>query len=396
MHKNISDQSGCLVIVTGANSGIGYETVRALAQKGATVIMACRNLDKGNAAAEQIRQSNPVGNVAVMQLDLGDLDSVSQFASEFQAKYDRLDLLINNAGIMVPPYGKTAKGFESQFGVNHLGHFALTGQLLDLALQTSGSRVVTVSSMAHRFGKIDFDDLQWQSRSYNANRAYGQSKLANLLFTYELQRKLDAAGKETIATAAHPGWTATNLQQHSSMARYGNRFFAQDSSMGALPTLYAATSPDAHGGGYYGPNGLGTIRGYPAPNEPAAASTDSEAAQRLWELSEQLVSVTAPSLAGIEAPPTLHVGSLMPVALGNPDAAGPILAETMKPSMLGGEGMDRGDPLMRGDRRYRAYRAGSWKLVETSEGEAYLFDLAIWQPRDHRGTFPVDERASGT
>lgn len=289
--KDIPDQADRVAIVTGSNSGIGYETALALAEHGATVIMACRNLDKANAAAEQIRQSNPAGEVVVMQLDLGDLDSVSNFASEFQAKYDRLDLLINNAGIMVPPYGKTAQGFESQFGVNHLGHFALTGQLLDLILQTAGSRVVTVSSMAHRFGKIDLDDLQWESRSYSANAAYGQSKLANLLFTYELQRKLDAADRETIATAAHPGWTATNLQQHSSMVRYGNRFFAQDSSMGALPTLYAATSPDSQGGGYYGPEGLMEMRGYPKEVKSNVQSYGEAKAAQLWDVSEELTGI---------------------------------------------------------------------------------------------------------
>ncbi len=253
--------------------------------------MACRNLDKANGAADQIRQTDPAGEIVVMELDLGDLDSVHSFVSEYLATYDRMDLLINNAGIMIPPYGKTAQGFETQFGVNHLGHFALTGLLLDLILQTPKSRIVTVSSVAHRFGEIDFDDLQWESRSYSANSAYGQSKLANLLFTYELQRKLEAAGKETIATASHPGWTATNLQQHSAMTRFGNRFLAQDSTMGALPTLYAATSPEAHGGGYYGPQGMMEMRGHPTKVESNDRSHDEAVAEKLWGVSENLTGV---------------------------------------------------------------------------------------------------------
>jgi NAD(P)-dependent dehydrogenase (short-subunit alcohol dehydrogenase family) len=288
---DIPDQTGRIAIVTGANSGIGYETALALADHGATVIMACRNLDRGSEAADQIRQSRPAGDVVVKQLDLGDLDSVSDFASEFKAKYDRLDLLINNAGVMVPPYGKTAQGFETQLGVNHLGHFALTGQLLDLVLKTTGSRIVTVSSVAHRFGEIDFNDLQWENRSYSANAAYGQSKLANLLFTYELQRKLDAANQQTLAAAAHPGWTSTNLQQHSLMARVGNRFLAQSPPMGALPTLYAATALDVRPSGYYGPMGLMEMRGYPQEVESNDRSRDETVAERLWGVSEELTGI---------------------------------------------------------------------------------------------------------
>ncbi len=253
--------------------------------------MACRSLDKANAAAEQIRQTNPAGKIVVMQLDLGDLDSIHSFASDFQAKYDHLDLLINNAGIMEPPYAKTAQGFESQFGVNHLGHFALTGLLLDLILRTPDSRIVTVSSALHRRGTIEFDDLQWETRSYKGGEAYGQSKLANLLFTYELQRKLEAAGKQTIATAAHPGWTSTNLQQHSALASFGNRFLAQSAPMGALPTLYAATSPDAHAGSFYGPEGMMEMRGHPKEVESNDRSLDKALAARLWEVSEELTDV---------------------------------------------------------------------------------------------------------
>lgn len=287
----IPDQTDKFAIVTGANSGIGYEAARALAQKGATVVMACRNLEKANPAADQIRQTNPTGTVVVMQLDLGDLGSVRGFAAAFQDRYDRLDLLINNAGIMAPPLGRTAQGFESQFGVNHLGHFALTGLLLNLVLRTPQSRVVTVSSMVHRFGRIDFDDLQWEKKRYSPNSAYGQSKLANLLFTYELQRKLSSAGKGTLAVAAHPGWTATNLQQHSSMTGFFNRFLAQEQPMGALPTLMAAAAPTVKGGDYFGPSGLMEMQGYPKKVQSNARSHDQQAAARLWDISEKLTNV---------------------------------------------------------------------------------------------------------
>ena len=290
--NNIPDQGGKVAIVTGANSGIGYETARVLAQKGATVVMACRSLSKAETAADQIRQTNPSGTVAVMELDLGDLESVQRFAAAFLAQYNRLDLLINNAGIMMPPYGKTAQGFETQIGVNHLGHFALTGLLLDALLQTPQSRVVTVSSGAHRFGQIDFDDLHWERRDYKPNPAYGQSKLANLLFTYELQRKLTAAGKDTIAVAAHPGWTETNLQQHSSAFSFLNPFFAQPQPMGALPTLMAAIAPNVQGGDYFGPDGFWEMRGYPKKVQSNDRSHDEAVAAQLWQVSEALVNVT--------------------------------------------------------------------------------------------------------
>jgi len=289
---NISSQSGRVAIVTGSNSGIGYETALELAQKGATVVLACRSLKKAESAAAGIRQSNPPGEVVVMELDLSDLNSVRQFATNFLAQYNRLDLLINNAGIMMPPYGQTTQGFETQIGVNHLGHFALTGLLLDTLLQTPQSRVVTVSSGAHRFGQIDFDDLHWENKSYNPNRAYGQSKLANLLFTYELQRKLAAAGQDTFAVAAHPGWTETNLQRHSGLASFLNPFFAQSQPMGALPTIRAAVDPNVNGGDYYGPDGFMEMRGYPTKVESNDRSHDHAVAARLWQLSEQLTEVS--------------------------------------------------------------------------------------------------------
>jgi len=260
------------------------------------VVMACRNLAKANPAANQIRATNPSGTVEVIQLDLSDLESVKRFAAAFHEKYDQLDLLINNAGIMMPPYGKTVQGFETQFGVNHLGHFALTGLLLDLLLQTPQSRVVVVSSGAHRFGQIDYDNLNWE-HGYNPSRAYGQSKLANLLFTYELQRKLMAAGQDTIVTAAHPGWTGTNLQQYSGLARFLNPFLAQKPAMGALPTLMAATDPTVNGGEYFGPGGFMEMRGYPKRVESNDRSHDEDVAAKLWAVSEEMTGVRYEALS---------------------------------------------------------------------------------------------------
>jgi NAD(P)-dependent dehydrogenase (short-subunit alcohol dehydrogenase family) len=289
--EQLDDQTGRVAIVTGSNSGIGFETARVLAEKGAIVIMACRNLEKAKPKADEIRQAHPSANVEVMELDLSDLDSVRRFAEAFRAKHSRLDLLINNAGIMVPPYGKTAQGFETQFGVNHLGHFALTGSLLDLIVNTPGARIVTVSSVAHYMGKIQFSDLNWE-KDYKAQPAYGQSKLANLLFTYELQRRLAAAGKDTLAVAAHPGWTETNLQEHAKAVKFMNRFFAQKPLMGALPTLYAATESDVSGAEYYGPNGFMEMNGPPKRVKSNRRSHDKNIAERLWNISEDLTGVS--------------------------------------------------------------------------------------------------------
>ncbi|MGB5365007.1 MAG: SDR family NAD(P)-dependent oxidoreductase [Polyangiales bacterium] len=286
----LGDQSGRVAIVTGSNSGIGFETARVLAGKGATVVMACRNLEKANPKADEIRAAHPGADVKVMQLDLSDLGSVQRFAEAFRAKHSRLDLLINNAGIMVPPYGKTAQGFETQFGVNHLGHFALTGSLLDLITNTPGSRIVTISSIAHYMGRIDFADLNWE-KGYRAQAAYGQSKIANLLFTYELQRRLAAAGKDTIAVAAHPGWTETNLQEHAKGVKFLNRFLAQEPLMGALPTLYAATEPGVNGAEYFGPSGFMEMNGPPKKVKSNKRSHDRNVADRLWNVSEELTGV---------------------------------------------------------------------------------------------------------
>ncbi|MGN7169211.1 oxidoreductase [Paenibacillus cellulositrophicus] len=286
---HMPDQTGRVAIVTGSNSGIGWEAARVLATKGATVIMACRSIANANTAADQIRALKPSGKVVVMKLDLGDLESVHAFAAAFRQHYDRLDLLVNNAGVAKPPYGKTAQGFEQQFGINHLGHFALTGLMLDVLDVTPGARIVTVSSLSHRSGVIRFDDLNWE-RNYHPARAYAQSKLANLLFTYELQRRLVAAGQSTLAVASHPGWSATNALRHSSMMRSLNPFFAQPPKMGVLPTLYAATAPGVRGGDYYGPTSL-ELRGYPKKVVSSASSHDEALARRLWTVSEELTQV---------------------------------------------------------------------------------------------------------
>ena len=244
-----------------------------------------------------ILQAAPDVTVELMRLDLADLGSVGAFAAAFADRFDRLDLLINNAGVMMPRQREeTVDGFELQFGTNHLGHFALTLLLLPLLVGTGGSRVVTVSSSAQNFGRLALDDLQWTERSFDRMASYGASKIANMLFTLELQRRLTEAAAPTIAAACHPGWTGTNLQRTSPLIRLLNPLVGMQPWQGALPTLYAAVSPDVVPGGYYGPDGLGTMRGYPAPNTPAAASTDADAAKRLWTLSETLVGLETPAL----------------------------------------------------------------------------------------------------
>jgi NAD(P)-dependent dehydrogenase (short-subunit alcohol dehydrogenase family) len=288
---DIPDQTGRIAIVTGANTGIGYETARALAHEGADVTLACRSREKGEAAVARVAAEQPRGRVAFAALDLADLDSVRRFAVEFQESHDRLDLLLNNAGVMVPPESRTKQGFELQFGVNHLGHFALTGQLLDLLRATPAARVVAVSSTAHKMGTVNFDDLDFTTRGYDPWRAYGQSKLANLLFTFELQRRLEAEGADVIAVAAHPGWTGTDLQRHAWYVRLMNVVVAMSPAQGALPTLRAATDPDVRGGDYYGPHGFQEMRGYPVRVGTTEAAKSTEDAARLWKVSEELTGV---------------------------------------------------------------------------------------------------------
>ena len=287
----IVDQTGRIAIVTGSNSGIGYEAALGLARAGARVILAVRDPKRGEEAAQRLVGTAADAKIDVMTLDLADLSSVRSFAEAFKQKYDALHLLVNNAGVMMPPKSLTADGFELQFGTNHIGHFALTGLLLDHLLKTEGSRVVSVASMAHKWGRIDFEDLHWERKRYKKAKSYGQSKLANLLFTYELQRRLEAAGVSTIATAAHPGWTATNLQRSSGLFQAMNPIFAMKPWQGALPTLYAATAEEVQGGEYVGPGGFMEMRGYPKKVQSNPASRNESVAARLWEVSEELTGV---------------------------------------------------------------------------------------------------------
>jgi len=287
---NIPDQSGRVVIVTGANSGIGFETAQALAAKGAELILAVRDTNKGDEAAKRIQQSFGKAKLHVLRLDLADLSSVKEFATNFMTTFSRLDLLINNAGIMIPPYGKTIDGFESQMGTNHLGHFSLTAQLYPLLQQTPESRIVNVSSNAHKMGALNFDDLGWEKRKYVAWKAYGDSKIANLYFTYELARKLVQVEAKVITTAAHPGLTETNLAK-SKVLRGLNRLVAQTAPMGALPTLMAATEPSAKNGDYFGPSGMAEWKGFPKQVISNKLSHDEDHAQKLWTVSEELTGI---------------------------------------------------------------------------------------------------------
>jgi NAD(P)-dependent dehydrogenase (short-subunit alcohol dehydrogenase family) len=294
---DVPDQSGRVAIVTGANSGLGFDTAAVLADKGAHVVLAVRNLDKGNQAADRIKAKSPNAVIAVQELDLTSLESVRKAADELRSTHPRIDLLINNAGVMyVPTRETTQDGFEMQFGTNHLGHFALTGQLLDNILPVEGSRVVTVSSFGHRIlARIHFDDLQLE-RKYNRVEAYGQSKLANLLFTYELQRRFKLKGDPTVALAAHPGFADTELMRHlpGFIPDFFWRPFAQPTDMGALPTLRAATDPGAQGGQYYGPDGIGEVQGSPKAVESSKQSHNEDLQRRLWMVSEELTGVTYP------------------------------------------------------------------------------------------------------
>jgi NAD(P)-dependent dehydrogenase (short-subunit alcohol dehydrogenase family) len=300
---DLPDLSGKTIVVTGGNSGIGYEAAIQFAHKRARVVLACRNMDKAHAAAERIAALAPGAAVEAMALDLSSLVSVRSFADAFKARNRMLHVLCNNAGVMAIPYSRTADGFEMQFGTNHLGHFALTGLLLDRLLAADGARVVTVSSGAHKMGQIHFDDLKLE-HGYGKWRAYGQSKLANLLFAYELQRRIEAAGAKLISVACHPGYAATNLQamgprmsgsaMMETLMGLSNRLFAQSAAMGALPTLYAATAPELRGGEYIGPDGLGEMWGHPTKVDSNAASHDTAAAARLWQISEQLTNVRYP------------------------------------------------------------------------------------------------------
>lgn len=300
---DVPDQQGRVALITGANSGLGFENAWMLAQKGATVVMACRNPSKAEAARAAVVAKAPGATVELLALDLADLGSVRAAAARFRAKFSSLDLLVNNAGVMALPLTRTAQGFEMQIGTNHLGHFLLTALLDPLLAATPGARTVQVASMAHRMGKIRLDDLNWERKgAYSAWPAYGQTKLANLLFAYELDRRYRAAGRTTLSVAAHPGYSSTNLslvgpQMAGSTLRakasaLSNAVVAQSAYQGALPQVYAAVMPDVAAGSYWGPDGWMELRGWPTQVDSNARSKDETVAAALWGLSEQLVGQT--------------------------------------------------------------------------------------------------------
>ncbi len=294
--ERIGELKGKRIVITGATHGIGFEAAAVLASKGAEIVLAVRNTEKGEKAAARIRPVNGHQPVSVMHLDLADLESVRTFAVEYAEQYDRLDILINNAGVMVPPYSRTMDGFELQFGTNHLGHFALTAGMLPILQATPLSRIVTVSSIAARNARIDFNNLDG-SKGYNPMKFYRQSKLSNLLFAIELQNRLERACVSTISVACHPGISATNLLSRGSGKETGRllkmlmRIVAQSAEDGALPTLYAATHPDLRGGEFIGPDGPGNHKGYPILTNDAARLYKPDLAARLWEVSESLTGV---------------------------------------------------------------------------------------------------------
>ena len=310
-YEDIPDQTGRVALVTGANSGLGYHTARGLAAKGALVLVACRSLNRGEQAVSSLRAQFPHAQMSVVELDLADLASVERCAETVRKRCERLDILVNNAGLSTFTRRQTAQGFELQFGVNHLGHFALTGRLLPLLIGTPSSRVVNVSSLAHRNARLDFDDLQHENgfSGFGGFDAYSQSKLANLLFTFELQRRLARRNVSTISVAAHPGLSGTNLLSKDKVRAETQRFAAtiailmarllipalgQSAGQGALPQLYAATAPDVNGNDYFGPGGWQEARGYPKRIRARDHAYDEEAARRLWQVSEELIGETFP------------------------------------------------------------------------------------------------------
>lgn len=289
--NNIPDQTGRVLIITGATSGLGKEATRVFAEKNATVIMAVRNTAKGEEVAAEFKKAMPNAKIKVRKLDLGSLASAKSFSEGIIAGYNHLDILINNAGVMTCPFSKTEDGFEIQMGTNHLGHFALTGLLMPLLKSTKGSRIVATSSIAHRQGNIDFEDINWEERKYNTTKAYGDSKIANLYFAYELARKLKDDPNAPVVTSAHPGWTSTELQRHSLMFRILNPLFSQNVENGVLPTLRAATDENAKAGDYFGPSGFQELKGAPIIVKSNEISYNKVNAKRLWDLSEKLTGI---------------------------------------------------------------------------------------------------------
>lgn len=289
---NIPSQKEKIAIVTGSNTGLGFETTLALAKKEIKVIMACRNIEKAETAKQDILRKVPGADLEILPVDLSSLSSVRDFAKSYLLKYNRLDLLINNAGIMMPPYARTIDGFESQMGTNYFGHFLLTGLLLDIIIKTPGSRIVSLGSIAHKKGEINFEDLHWKKK-YSAMGAYRQSKLACLMFAYELQRRLEATDMKTMSVAAHPGVSITELVRHYPkwlMFVLSPLFslFTHSPEKAALPTLYAALGTDVRGGNYFGPQGRSEMTGDPGKAESTAFSHNEDIAKQLWEVSEKL------------------------------------------------------------------------------------------------------------
>jgi len=289
--NNIPDLKGKVVIVTGATCGLGKEATKILAQKNATVIVAVRNTKKAESVVQEIKQIHPNAKIDIQEMDLNSLESVNRFADKVLSSYDRLDVLINNAGIMACPFDKTKDGFEIQMGTNHLGHFALTGLLMPLLEKTKNARIVATSSIGHRMGNIDFQDINWEKRKYNSNKAYADSKLANLYFAYHLAEKLKAENIDIKVTAAHPGWTRTDLQKHSLMMRMLNPLFSQEPDQGVLPTLCAAFDTNANSGEYFGPSRFFEMHGSPIVVKSNERSHDAEAAKKLWDISETLTNI---------------------------------------------------------------------------------------------------------
>lgn len=288
---HVNFQPGKIAVVTGANSGIGYETTMGLASKNVEVIMACRDLRKAELARTRLLEKYPNTQIKPMVLDLTSLTSVKKFAEQFRKQYNKLDLLINNAGIMMSPYTVTEDGFENQFATNFIGHFALTGLLIPLLTKTPGSRIVTLTSLSYKWAQIEFDDLHAR-KGYSKRKAYGQSKRACLIFTYELQRRISASGYNTISLAAHPGLAKTNLDQYfPALIRPLGNLFLQSAKKGALPVLYAALSMDVKGGDFIGPDGFQQIRGYPTTVEADEYSRNKEVAKHLWKVSEEMTGV---------------------------------------------------------------------------------------------------------
>ncbi len=289
--QNIPDQKGKVIIITGATSGLGKEAAKVLAGKGATVIIPVRNTEKAKSVREEIIKINPNAKIDIRSLDLSSLNSIKLFSDEINRDYDRLDILINNAGIMYCPYSKTQDGFEMQMGTNHLGPYALTAQLMPLLIKTANSRILNTSSLAHLTGNIDFEDINWENRKYKTMQAYADSKLANLYFHYELVKKLKGQKNAPLVIAAHPGWTKTELDRHIGIVGIVSSIIGQKAEMGVLPTLRAAIDPDVMSGDYFGPSGFREMRGNPIKVKSNAMSLNAQKAEQLWTLSEKLTGI---------------------------------------------------------------------------------------------------------